>query len=171
MAEPQITLPGEIWKPVVGHEGIYEISSFGRLKRLVGRYPERISQGFMSDTGYRRANLGRAKKDYIHRLVCRAFHGPAPEGKAQVAHYDGDKTNNRAGNLRWADHAENSGDGLRLGRVAHGEGHPYAVLSEQQVREIRSLHGIVSMREIGRRFGICHQHVGNIIHRRIWKHI
>lgn len=51
----------------------------------------------------------------VHRLVCRAFHGPAPEGKPVVAHYDGDPLNNRADNLRWASYLDNFEDSIRHG--------------------------------------------------------
>lgn len=46
----------------------------------------------------------------VHRLVCEAFHGPKPTPKHEVAHWDGDKTNNTAPNLRWATHKENCQD-------------------------------------------------------------
>ena len=43
----------------------------------------------------------------IHRAVCEAFHGPAPEGKPIVLHLDEDATNNRPENLRWGTQKEN----------------------------------------------------------------
>ena len=43
----------------------------------------------------------------IHRLVCEAFHGPAPEQKSVVIHIDEDATNNRPENLRWGTQKEN----------------------------------------------------------------
>jgi hypothetical protein len=43
----------------------------------------------------------------VHRLVCEAFHGPAPEGKNVVLHLDEDATNNKPENLRWGTQKEN----------------------------------------------------------------
>jgi len=45
--------------------------------------------------------LHRGKNYKVHRLVCEAFHGPAPEGKNIVLHLDEDATNNKPCNLRW----------------------------------------------------------------------
>ena len=65
--------------------------------------------------GYVRVCLG-GKMIGIHRLVAEAYI-PNPEGKPEVDHIDGDKTNNCASNLRWVTHKENINMGIeRLGR-------------------------------------------------------
>lgn len=47
-------------------------------------------------------------KNYkVHRLICEAFHGPAPEGKNVVIHIDENALNNRPENLRWGTQKEN----------------------------------------------------------------
>jgi hypothetical protein len=51
--------------------------------------------------------LYRGKNYKIHRLVCEAFHGPAPHEKPIVIHLDEDATNNRPDNLRWGTQKEN----------------------------------------------------------------
>jgi hypothetical protein len=43
----------------------------------------------------------------VHRLVCEAFHGPAPNPRSVVIHLDEDATNNRPENLRWGTQKEN----------------------------------------------------------------
>lgn len=172
----------EEWREVPGFEGKYEISSFGRLKRIesnrhVGNgntaiLRERISTGFVSDHGYRRTTLGSNHKRYIHQLVCEAFHGPCPEGKNQVAHYDGNKQNNRFDNLRWVDWQDNRDDAKRLGEVRRGTSHPRATLTESDVRDIRARHNSgESMRNIARVYRTCHQHIGDVVRRRIWKSV
>ncbi|WP_208609489.1 HNH endonuclease signature motif containing protein [Streptomyces atriruber] len=55
------------------------------------------------------------KVESAHFLVCVAFHGPRPTASHQVAHGDGDPTNNRPCNLRWATPAENSAGAVRHG--------------------------------------------------------
>jgi len=51
----------------------------------------------------------------VHRLVCEAFHGPAPEGKPLVLHWDDDPSNNHYSNLRWGSYADNRNDAVRNG--------------------------------------------------------
>lgn len=43
----------------------------------------------------------------VHRMVCLAWHGPAPQGKPWVNHKDGNKRNNTAPNLEWSSISEN----------------------------------------------------------------
>lgn len=104
------------WKPVVGYEGRYSVSDDGRvwshirgreLRPAVGSRDQRALCVLYLD--------GRPKSHYVHRLVCEAFHGPAPEGKTWVLHWDDDPTNNNASNLRWGSPKENSADAWRNG--------------------------------------------------------
>jgi hypothetical protein len=96
----------DAWRPCPGFERHYSVSSNGVIRnnstglRLFGE---------LDRDGYRRVNLssaGKALKRRVHRLVCEAFHGPAPEG-CEVCHLDGTRTNNRAENLRWGTRSEN----------------------------------------------------------------
>ena len=118
----------EEWRQVPEGEGVYEVSNLGRVRtndrhvidkrgiRLFfpGKYLKAAPD---PTTGYPRVRVFR-KAHYVHRLVCEAFHGPAPEGKTQVSHWDGDKENNRAENLRWASSKDNAQDTIRQGRNA-----------------------------------------------------
>lgn len=59
-----------------------------------------------AETGrYQVTHRGRTYK--VHRLVCEAFHGPAPEGKPYVLHRDEDCANNKPRNLKWGTQKEN----------------------------------------------------------------
>lgn len=114
----------EIWKPVVGFEGVYSISNRGRLKREKGKtsngknWPEKLIRGSLNKYGYVKYTLtwgGRPHYKVAHRLVCEAFHGPAPEGKNLVLHKDDNPQNNIPENLYWGDLSDNQKDILRNG--------------------------------------------------------
>lgn len=117
------------WKGIPSAPG-YEASTTGEIRStgftqanpLTGGSsfrPGRVLKGSVASTGYRMYYLGTAsgsKRKSGHRLVCEAFHGPAPEGKPLVRHLDGDPLNNRPENLRWGTHSENERDKNRHGR-------------------------------------------------------
>lgn len=132
MADNQPTLfDSEIWKPVVGYEGLYEVSSQGRarsLDRVVattkGRGTKRVKgkvlAPFTDKDGYQRINLckdSKKKQVAIHRLVLESFVGPRPEGH-EACHNNGKPKDNRVENLRWDSVSNNS-----LDKVRHGTHH------------------------------------------------
>lgn len=103
----------EIWKPVKGYEGFYEVSNFGRVKSLereVPNYPSGVrynSEQFIKPAfdrkGYIRIRLtinAKTKSFRAHRLVAEAFI-PNPNNLAQVNHKDENKQNNYVDNLEW----------------------------------------------------------------------
>lgn len=100
----------ETWKPVVGYEGLYEVSDWGRVKS-VGRGKERILKLTPNTLGYLQVSLhknGEQKTCKVHQLVMRAFVGECPDGY-EVDHYDWDRKNNRLNNLRYIPAKENAG--------------------------------------------------------------
>lgn len=100
----------ELWKPISGYEGLYEISCFGRIKSLAKNgKKERMLKSSSNGQGYRHVVL--CKNDIkktidIHRLVASAF-VPNPEGKIQINHIDGVKGNNFYSNIEWCTQSEN----------------------------------------------------------------
>lgn len=183
MADTSDTLPGEVWKVVPSFKGEIKASNLGRVKiqartRSAGRgftanVPERTTFG-SNDRGYKIVGLNTGRKLYVHRLVCEAFHGSAPLGKPHVAHYDGDKSNNKPANLRWASCAENREDAMRLGELQTGESHHAARLSWGDVAAIRDEYdkaGRVygSLSPIARKWQITPAHARDIVTHRIWK--
>ncbi len=107
----------EIWRPIEGYEGLYEISSYGRVKSLKNSI---ILRPKKEPTGYLRCNLylnKNVKTVSIHRLVAQAFI-PNPDNLPEVNHKDEDKTNNKVDNLEWCDHKYNSNYGTRKERSA-----------------------------------------------------
>lgn len=79
--------------------------------------------GMKQTNGY--LSVSCARKLYLaHRLICEAFHGPAPEGKPYVDHIDRCKTNNTPSNLRWVSHKENVHNADRIDRAAAHQDDP-----------------------------------------------
>lgn len=101
----------EIWRPISGYEGLYEVSDKGRI-RAQSQYRSwktPISLTLMN-TGYLRARLcknGKGRGYSVHRLVAEAFI-PNPDNLPLVNHKDEDKTNNCVENLEWCTHSYNS---------------------------------------------------------------
>jgi hypothetical protein len=104
----------------------------------------------------------------VHRLVCEAFHGPAPFA-ADACHLDGNKLNNRADNLQWASRLENARHKEAHGTTTVGEKNPAAKLTEGQVREIRA--SSLSQRKLAAQYGLSKALIYRIQKRQIWTHI
>lgn len=112
----------ETWKSIEEAPD-YEVSDWGRVRRCkpdsFGRFCGKILAMPLGTTGYHHLNLHVNRKQYlrkVHRLVCRAFHGPAPEGMNEVRHLNGIPTDNRAENLAWGTPSENRQDTWDHGR-------------------------------------------------------
>ena len=117
----------EIWKPVVGYEGLYECSNMGRVKS-VDRYVShrydgefqfikgRIRKTKLNNWGYEMLSLckdGKEKTCLVHRIIAEAFL-PNPYNLPEVNHKDECKTNNCVDNLEWCDSSYNKLYGTAL---------------------------------------------------------
>lgn len=91
----------EVWKPVVGYEGLYEVSNFGRIKSL--RYGKKKElKPFIDSRGYHQYTLysDRKRKFWVHQLVAISFLGHNPIDRTIIVdHIDNDKSNNSVFNL------------------------------------------------------------------------
>lgn len=101
----------EQWVTIPGHPQ-YQASSLGRIRSARGVLKPWVSNGL----GHLKVGLANRKREWVHRLVCLAFHGPCPDGM-EVRHLDGDPANNRISNLRYGTHSENMLDRRRHGRL------------------------------------------------------
>lgn len=118
----------EEWKSITGYEGLYEVSSYGRV-RSVDRYVKSKSKSYrlhkgkvlicsITKYGYVRCNIkvnGVTRSYFVHRLVAEVFI-PNPYNLPQVNHKDEDKTNNMVDNLEWCDSKYNMSYGTRQER-------------------------------------------------------
>lgn len=113
----------ELWLPVVGYEGLYEVSNHGRVRSLIKNSriydkTDQIMRLKYDAKGYLRVNLYKNKKLkswLVSRLVAMAFI-PNALGLSQVGHQDDNKTNNYVENLYWTNSYENNRHNGKLER-------------------------------------------------------
>lgn len=150
----------------------FQVSEDGKVTGPSGRE----LRAFPDVRGYLRVNAYEAGKGWkqlgVHRLVCEAFHGAQPAWADLVAHGDGNPSNNRADNLRWATYLENEQDKRDHGRAMLGERHHQAKLTADDVLAIRTARDAGStLQSLADRFGIGLSQASRIVRRLSWGHI
>ena len=104
----------EIWKDVIGYEGLYEVSNLGNFRKLCSNGYVKQLKTTTNSRGYHIIDLrknGKVKQYRISRLIAEAFI-PNSENKPYVDHIDTNKSNNCIDNLRWVTPSENSNNDL-----------------------------------------------------------
>lgn len=135
---------GEAWRAVPGYGGLYEVSSFGKVKSLNYKntgYPRDLKLT-KSDGRYFAVKLskhGAAKDHKVHLLVLDAFRGRKPEG-LEGNHEDGDTLNNRLDNLRYRTKSYNERHKHAMGLVSMaGVNNPNSRLTQYEIDSIPHL--------------------------------
>ena len=145
----------EVWKDIIGYEKIYQISNFGRVKRLkrfvnhtkgVLKLKEKILRCEFHKSGYIRCHLrknGVVKKVFVHRIV--AYHFiENTNNKPFVNHKDCNKRNNNISNLEWCTDIENKKHAYENNIMykSSGTNHYMCKLSFHKIQAIRRLNNI-----------------------------
>lgn len=180
----------ELWLPVVGFEGLYEVSDAGRVRSLDRTFVRmkdgkpwgtvfhkgRLMRPIRRDDGYfvvglqDRWNKPRNKHYRLNRLVLEAFIGPG--GDLVAAHNNGMPHDNRLVNLRWATPVENMADQIPHGTRRRGEAIPWSVVTDDLARRVREMHkGGARQCEIRRLTGIKSSTLQAILDGRTWRHV
>jgi hypothetical protein len=177
----------ENWLPIIGYEGLYEISNTGNVKALPKQYvsgkyynvikvtSEVFLKFHINKAGYVQVTLcknGKTKLFRVHRLVGMHFI-PNPESKPQVNHKYGIKTDNRASELEWSTSKENNIHAHNTGLNGGGERIGTAKLSNNTVAKIKMLWGTKLYKKslLATMFNISQSAVGRVINGQTWKQI
>lgn len=177
---------GEIWKNVVGYEGKYMVSNYGRIKSLKRMRHSISPKGTMCFASVKEiiCSQGNDKDGYLlvslscktyktHRIVANAFL-INPLNKPQINHIDGNKKNNHVSNLEWVTCKENINDAdlKRLRKRRVGELNNLSKLRSKDIIEIRKLfESGLSNFKIGEMFGVGDETIRKIKIGKTWKHI
>ena len=166
----------EQWKDIPDYKGHYKASNLGRIKSLK-KLKDFILKINLSYRGYCYVILYRnSKPEYflVHRVVAKTFI-PNPENKPEVNHKgkDGNKLDNRVCSLEWSTRSENMIHAyetkLQKGRT--GKSHHNVKLLEKQVLEIRTIGKNMTQQKIAEIYDTGRRNIGDILTRKIWKHI
>lgn len=170
----------ELWKPVTGCEGRYEVSNLGRVRSL-DRYVRtafnprltrgRVLRGFAGDRRHYPNVVIEGKSILVHRAVLEAFVGPCPDGM-ECRHLNGDRRDNRLGNLAWGTRQENMADNVLHNKTCKGEKNSGARLTAEAVRCIRDRAARGEKHEaIARDYNIARSAITRIANRTRWSHV
>lgn len=148
-------MDAEIWRDIADYEGLYQVSNLGRVRSLkFGRVL--ILKTRPNNSGYSQVWLyrdGRYEVHRVHRLVAETFI-PNPDNKREVNHLNGDKTDNRVGNLEWCTSSENKRHAVATGLLKSGENRHDAKLTAEQVIYTRDNPDGLTGAELARLFGV-----------------
>ena len=163
----------EEWRGVVGYEGRYEVSCFGRVRKLGGP----IVGQWRKSAGYYQVRLSEPRAVHlVHRLVAKAFI-PNHENKPGVNHIDFDTINNAVANLEWCTQAENIQHSAKAGRMnrpeMRGKRPTVAAFTDEQVAAMRQQYaaGGETWSSLAAKFGVSKRTVGRILRREVYSYV
>lgn len=146
----------EIWRDIVGYEGLYQISNNGNVRSFHSKdgsplllTHEVIKKGYCRVCLYKN---GVKKKELIHRLVAFAF-VPNPCNLPFVNHKDEDKSNNHSSNLEWCTNIYNENYGTRNKRT--GESRQKPIIVHDRLNNYALVAEYPSLKHAGKAYGVC----------------
>ena len=169
----------EVWKPVKGYEGLYEVSSLGRIKSLERTtlaknakksyvVKQRILKQAPNNQGYLTVNLakeGNRKTFKIHAVVAAVFLGEKPH-QEEVRHGVGGRLDNSVQNLSYGTHEDNERDKIRDKTSNHK-------FSAEEILEIRQIYREkqLNMRQLSILYDVDAGCIYKIVNYKSYKHV
>ena len=155
----------EIWKPIIGYEGRYEVSNLGRIKSIKILKPvfRKITDNYTSRT-IRLSQNGKTTESSVARVMAKAFI-PNPENKSCVNHIDNNPQNNSLNNLEWVTYKENTQHSVDSGRMRNGH---KCKLQEDEVMFIRNNKSI-PVKILSIKYNVSIQAIYNVLKNKNWK--
>lgn len=156
---------------MVRYEGVYKVSDTGFVARTLAGQGARCSVlSFIRHRhGYSMVNLSYKnirKRCYVHRIVCEAFHGPAPEGRQKVNHKNGETDDNRPCNLEWCSQKENMDHAhYVLGTVA-GRRRTLTLRAAEEIRQ--AYQDGKKQIELSEKYGVSQNQISLVVLGRQW---
>lgn len=150
----------EIWHPINAADGLYEVSTQGRVRRTGKQVTLKTALNFGGYHSFEARFRGRRKRLSVHRAMAAAFI-PNPENKRLVNHLNGIKEDNRIENIEWATHSEN------LLHAFHVIGRSDKKLTPEAVRDIRTRtrNGVT----LARAYGVSKTTIGDVLSGKTWR--
>jgi hypothetical protein len=174
----------EEWRDVPGYEGLYQVSSYGKVRSL-SRYKEwkgtkvfvegQTRSLTMNKKGYLTCPLnkdGRRKHFLVHRIVALAFL-PNEDSRLQLNHKNCIKTENHVDNLEWVDAKTNVRHAYENNRIKSkkGSANGRSLLTEELVREIKNKVHLMSRKDLGKMYNVSPCTINDIARGRNWTHV
>lgn len=173
----------EEWRSIEGLDGMYEVSNFGNVRSRLkpGNHRNklgnpRILKVRLDKRGYGTISLpfghgGKYVTKSVHTLVANEFLGKRPEGK-EIAHLNGDSTDNRACNLEYVTHKENESHKKLHGTLPLGSANGNTNYVGWQIEIVRYLaEKGVPQAKIAKLFDMSVQMVSSVVLRESWPHV
>jgi hypothetical protein len=161
----------ELWLPIKGYEGLYEVSNTGFVRSIKSDKVLKME----NKNGYFSVNLyknGQVHK-YVHRLVAQTFIDN-PNNHQEVNHIDCNKHNNRVDNLEWCDRKQNLKHSYEHGLKRYGVLHGCHKLTDEDVTNIRKEYvegdREHSLHALGKKYNVNWCTIQAIVKGRLWKH-
>lgn len=178
-SNPKLQQVKEIWKDVIGYEGIYTIDISGTItSNKINRKKGFVFKGGKNASGYITVGLrkdGIHKTCLMHRLLAQHFI-PNPESKPYINHINGIRHDNRLENLEWCTQKENVHHYINMGlkKVLSLQGHlhPNSRLSFEQILEIRKKYSDgIKTGKLMAEYGEDNKTIWNIVNYRTYKNV
>ena len=171
----------EVWKDVIGYEGLYQVSNFGKIKSLRKNIIMKTQKrGSRENNKYETVKLcgknQKAKNFSIHRLVAKAFL-PNPNNLKEVNHKDENKMNNNLDNLEWSDQSYNRKYSINRGSIKYVKGYENKSCSLKYDEVVWIKENLIygdtyfGVRALGKKFNVDKKVISNIYKNLTYKNV